>query len=81
MACEEKWIGDIEYRSERALRFMGPECLPYGVFDGVRCPEPMILRGDMYEKRFLCGVEGVIEEGPMTAADGWPGGVCLLPRS
>ena len=81
MACDEKWIGDIEYRSERALRFTGPECLPYGVFDGVGCPEPMTLRGDMYEKRFLCGVEGVIEEGPKAAADGWPGGVCPLPRS
>jgi hypothetical protein len=60
---------------------MGPECLPYGVFDGVGCPEPMTLRGDMYEKRFLCGVEGVIEGGARVAVDFWPGGVCLLPRS
>jgi hypothetical protein len=27
------------------------------------------LRGDMYEKRFLCGVEGVIEGGARVAVD------------
>lgn len=42
---------------------MGPEFRPYGVFEGVGCPDPRTLRGDIYENRFLCGVEGVIEAG------------------
>lgn len=63
-------MGDMEYRSDRAFRLMGPECRLYGVLDGVGCPEPMTLRGDIYEKRFLCGVEGVIEGGPRAAVGG-----------
>jgi hypothetical protein len=40
-------MGDTEYKSERAFKLTGPECFPYGVFEGVGCPEPMTLRGDM----------------------------------
>jgi hypothetical protein len=36
----------------------------------------------MYEKRFLCGVEGVIEAGGgRVEADGTPGGVLILEGS
>lgn len=40
-----------------------PRRLP-GVLDGVGCPDTLLCcRGDMYVKRFLCGVEGVKEAG------------------
>lgn len=43
-------MGERLYKSARALRFSTP-CRLEGVLDGVGWPE--------YEKRFLCGVEGV----------------------
>ena len=71
-------MGETEYRSERAFRFMGPIRLVYGVLeDGVGWPDPICFWGDLYEKRFLCGVLGVIEAGGNDAADG---GVCLRPK-
>ena len=48
MDCDEKWMGETEYRSERALRFIGPILWVYGVFEeGVGCPDPICFCGDL----------------------------------